>query len=258
LLICENVGGLKVPVATNLFASRTRIARLFGVTPAQLHETFSAAPTSPSPRATESGPVLMKCSKGEAGSALLPMRHSTDRGPYITNAIIIAEDPLTGIANMSTTARCAARQSLATSLHSRGHLWRCCRPPVNAVKNCAWRWWSAHPLFMLAAAARCPTAAMNVPSLAACSAPLELVKTPRHGIVPAYAEFVLEGAIDPTAYAEEGPFGEFSGYSSDRSTNNVLRVDTLLRRRTPWLVDVMGGRYAEHLTLARLPPRSGE
>lgn len=47
--------------------------------------------------------------------------------------------------------------------------------------------------------------------------------------------------------------GEFSGYSSDRSTNNVLRVDTLLRRKDAWLVDVMGGRYAEHLTLARLP-----
>ena len=37
----------------------------------------------------------------------------------------------------------------------------------------------------------------------------------------------------------------------DRSTNNVLRVDTLLRRKDAWLVDVMGGRYAEHLTLAR-------
>jgi 4-hydroxy-3-polyprenylbenzoate decarboxylase len=33
----------------------------------------------------------------------------------------------------------------------------------------------------------------------------------------------------------------------------VLRVDTLLRRKDAWLVDVMGGRYAEHLTLARLP-----
>jgi UbiD family decarboxylase len=32
-----------------------------------------------------------------------------------------------------------------------------------------------------------------------------------------------------------------------------LRVDTLLKRKDAWLVDVMGGRYAEHLTLARLP-----
>ena len=85
-------------------------------------------------------------------------------------------------------------------------------------------------------------------------APLQLVRTPSHGIgVPAAAEFVLEGTIDPDAHAEEGPFGEFTGYSSDRSTNNVLRIDAMMRRKDAWLVDVVGGPYAEHLTLARLP-----
>ena len=58
------------------------------------------------------------------------------------------------------------------------------------------------------------------------------MRTPSHGIgVPAAAEFVLEGTIDPDAHAEEGPFGEFTGYSSDRSTNNVLRIDAMMRRR---------------------------
>ena len=80
------------------------------------------------------------------------------------------------------------------------------------------------------------------------------MRTPSHGIgVPAAAEFVLEGTIDPDAHAEEGPFGEFTGYSSDRSTNNVLRIDAMMRRKDAWLVDVVGGPYAEHLTLARLP-----
>ncbi|WP_332768821.1 UbiD family decarboxylase [Pseudomonas koreensis] len=261
LLICENVGKLGVPVATNLFASRTRIARLFGVTPAQLHETFQSRANQPiAPRYVESGPIFDEVFEGEAVDlALLPMlKHfDSDRGPYITNAIIIAEDPITGSANMSYHRSMRhARQALATSLHSRGHLWRMLQTARERGEELHVAMVvGAHPLFMLAAAARLPYGSdERAVAGGLFGAPLELVKTPRYGIgVPAYAEFVLEGAIDPAAYAEEGPFGEFSGYSSDRSTNNVLRVDTLLRRKDAWLVDVMGGRYAEHLTLARLP-----
>jgi len=261
LLICEHVGTLGVPVASNLFASRTRIARLFGVTPAQLHETFQSRANQPiAPRYVESGPIFDEVFEGEAVDlALLPMlKHfDSDRGPYITNAIIIAEDPITGIANMSYHRSMRhARQALATSLHSRGHLWRMLQTARERGEELHVAMVvGAHPLFMLAAAARLPYGSdERAVAGGLFGAPLELVKTPRYGIgVPAYAEFVLEGAIDPAAYAEEGPFGEFSGYSSDRSTNNVLRVDTLLRRKDAWLVDVMGGRYAEHLTLARLP-----
>lgn len=261
MLICEELTELDVPVVTNVFASRTRIARLFGVEPAQLHETFQTRANNPiAPRFIEHGPVQDEIFAGEAVDlALLPMlKHfDSDRGPYVTNAIIIAEDPVTGVSNMSYHRSMRhAHQALATSLHSRGHLWRMLQTarergdelPVAMVVG-------AHPLFMLAAAARVPFGSDERAIAGGLfGAPLELVKTPRYAIgVPAYAEFVLEGAIDPTAYAEEGPFGEFSGYSSDRSTNNVLRVDTLMRRSDAWLVDVMGGRYAEHLTLARLP-----
>ena len=38
----ERVEGLSTPVATNVFASRERIARLFGVAPTGLHEAYQA------------------------------------------------------------------------------------------------------------------------------------------------------------------------------------------------------------------------
>ena len=38
----ERVEGLSTPVATNVFASRERIARLFGVAPEGLHEAYQA------------------------------------------------------------------------------------------------------------------------------------------------------------------------------------------------------------------------
>jgi UbiD family decarboxylase len=261
MLICEQVDGLGVPVVSNVFASRTRLARLFGVPPDKLHEAYQARANTPiAPRYVEHGPILDEVIEGEAVDlALLPMlKHfASDRGPYVTNAVIVAEDPVTGIANLSYHRSMRhAHNALATSLHSRGHLWRMLQTArergdelrVAMVVG-------AHPLFMLAAAARLPYGCdERAVAGGLLGAPLELVRTPRYGIgVPAFAEFVLEGTIDPAAYAEEGPFGEFSGYSSDRSTNNVLRVDTLMRRRDAWLIDVVGGAYAEHLTLARLP-----
>ncbi|EKS9911747.1 UbiD family decarboxylase [Burkholderia multivorans] len=261
MLVCERVDGLAVPVVTNVFASRTRIARLFGVDAQGLFDAWQRHASEPiAPVVVSHGPVLDHVVEGDAVDlAQLPMiRHfETDRGPYVTNAVIVAEDPETGIANLSYhRSMRAARDALATSLHSRGHLWRmlhAAKSRGDTLKVAMVI--GAHPLFMLAAAARVP---FGVDERAIAGglfgAPLQLVRTPRYGIgVPAAAEFVLEGTIDPDAHAQEGPFGEFTGYSSDRSTNNVLRVDTMMRRRDAWLVDVVGGPYAEHLTLARLP-----
>jgi 4-hydroxy-3-polyprenylbenzoate decarboxylase len=111
-----------------------------------------------------------------------------------------------------------------------------------------------HPLFMLAAAARIPVE-VDERHVAGglMGAALEVVRTPKFGFrVPASADFVIEGWIDPTAEVEEGPFGEFTGYSSDRSTHTLLRVCSMLRRPDPILADVVGGNSAEHLNLSRL------
>ena len=155
----------------------------------------------------ETGPVCEVVTEGEAVDlADLPMiRHfDSDRSPYVTNAIIIAEDPETGVANLSYhRSMIHARNALATGLHSRGHLWRMYqtareagRPlPVAMVIG-------AHPLFMMAASAR---VAFGVDERAIAGAlmgeALRVVRTPHHGIgVPASAEFVLEGVLDPEAH----------------------------------------------------------
>ncbi|HEX8603831.1 MAG TPA: UbiD family decarboxylase [Pseudoduganella sp.] len=263
LLVCERVRGIDTPLVTNVFASRERVGRLLGVPAAGIHAEYQArARRLVAPRLVDSGPVLDIVQGGAIDLATLPaIRHfATDRGPYITNAIMVAEHPDTGVGNMSfhrSTLHSATE--IATSLHSRGHLWRLLelarersRPlPVAMVIG-------AHPLFMLAAAARLPFG-VDERHVAGglLGAPLEVVRTPRYGIaVPAHAEFVLEGVIDPEARVPEGPFGEFSGYSSDRSTNNLLRVEAVLRRRGAMLVDVVGGNSAEHLNLGRIPRES--
>jgi 4-hydroxy-3-polyprenylbenzoate decarboxylase len=262
-IVFENVAGLATPLVTNLFASRERVGRMLGgVSPAGIHAEYQArSRRMQPPRVLPSGAVTDIVQEQVDLSTIPAIRHfATDRGPYITNAILIAEDPETGIGNASYhRSMLHSPTEIATSLHSRGHLWRMLqrateagRPlPVAMVVG-------AHPLFMLAGAARLPYGVDERHVAGGLfGAPLEVVRTPRYGIaVPAHAEIVLEGVIDPSARVEEGPFGEFTGYSSDRSTNNLLHVETVMRRRDAWLVDVVGGNSAEHLNLGRIPRES--
>ncbi len=258
---CEDVDGRDVPLVTNLFASRPRIARWLGAEPAELHEAYQRRSRGARPmREVETGPVLDQVTVGtDVDLTALPLitHFESDLGPYITNGIVVAEDPVTGVGNLSYhRAVVLSPATLGTSLHSRGDLWRMLQDasdagttlPVAMVLG-------AHPLFMLAASARVPYD-VDEREIAGglLGEGLEVVRTPVHGLrVPASAEYVLEGVIDPRHRAEEGPFGEFSGYSSDRSTHNRMDVEAVLQRRDGLWVDVVGGDSDEHLNLARVP-----
>ncbi|MFJ6698408.1 UbiD family decarboxylase [Streptomyces sp. NPDC091272] len=267
LLVCRDVAGLDTTLVTNVFASRRRVARLLGTDPAGLHRAYQAAAARRcTPRVVPDGPVLQVVESGDdVDLASLPLiqHFASDRGPYITSGIIAAEAPADAdgrAGNLSYhRSMVHGRNELSTSLHSRGHLWQLLRLaeergerlPVALVLG-------GHPLFMLAASARLG-AGTDERDVAGglFGAPLEVVRTPRYGIrVPASAEIVLEGYLDPARHAQEGPFGEFSGYSSDRSTNDVLTVQTVLRRADALLLDVVGGNTDEHLNLARIPRES--
>ncbi|MBN7784323.1 UbiD family decarboxylase [Ponticoccus gilvus] len=261
LLQLNRVAHLQSPVLCNVFGSRQRIARLFDTDEPGLHAAYQKRSRAAMPsKVVDHGPVLEQVISGaDVDLNLLPMlKHfETDRKKYITSGIILGEDPDTGIGNLSYhRAMIHSKNQLATSLHSRGHLWRLLnmskelgRPmPVAMIIG-------GHPLFMLAASARLAFEEDERDIAGGLmGAPLEVVETPKYGIrVPAHAEIVLEGVIDHEASVEEGPFGEFTGYSSDRSTNNLFTVETILRRNAPILVSVAGGNSAEHLNLGRIP-----
>jgi 2,5-furandicarboxylate decarboxylase 1 len=264
MLVFDRVQGLQASVATNVFASRTRVARMLGVPLEGLHKAYQQrARQRVAPKVLDSGPVLEVVQTGkDIDLRRLPLinHFASDRAPYITNAVMVAEHPDTGVGNLSYhRSMLHSPTEIATSLHSRGDLWRLLQiasergkpMPVAMVIG-------AHPLFMLAGSARVPFD-VDERDVAGglMGAPLEVVRTPNHGIrVPAHAEIVLEGVIDPAQRADEGPFGEFTGYSSNRSTNNLFQVQTVMQRKGAMLIDVLGGNSAEHLNLARIPRES--
>ena len=144
MLVFERVAGLRAPVVTNMFGSRERIARMLGAAPASLHEAYQACSRKAvAPRVVASGPVLGEVEEKSIDLTTLPMlRHfETDRASYVTNGIIVAENPDGGGGNLSYhRAMVHSKTELATSLHSRGHLWRLlnmatlARLPVSEVK----------------------------------------------------------------------------------------------------------------------------
>jgi 4-hydroxy-3-polyprenylbenzoate decarboxylase len=249
-------------VVTGIFSSRQRIARLLDTEVRNLHRTYQEkARRALDPKLVSRGPVLDSVEEKVDLTKLPLLRHfATDKAPYITNGVIVCEGASAFSGNLSYhRAMLHSKSELATSLHSRGHLWRMLelarerkRPlPVAMVIG-------AHPLFMMAASARVGFG-VDERRIAGglFGSPLEVIRTPKHQIaVPAAAEFVLEGAIDPDAKVDEGPFGEFTGYSSNRSTNSLFRVETMMRRKDAILVDVAGGNSPEHLNLSRVPRES--
>src|SRR5690606_1064197 len=60
--------------------------------------------------------------------------------------------------------------------------------------------------------------------------------------VPASAEFVLEGHIHPGDEADEGPFGDHTGYYNEVERFPVLTIDRITHRRDPIYHSTYTGR----------------
>ena len=60
--------------------------------------------------------------------------------------------------------------------------------------------------------------------------------------VPATAEFILEGYLEPGEVAEEGPFGDHTGYYNEVETFPVFTVDTITHRENPIYHSTYTGR----------------
>ena len=86
--------------------------------------------------------------------------------------------------------------------------------------------------------------------------PVELVNCETVDIpVPAQAEIVLEGRIELDE-EDEGPFTEYTGYISGRSTRNLFKVSAVTMRKDAYFVAVAPSNSAEHLLLSGLPKQA--
>lgn len=261
VLYLEQPRGFDMPVVANIFADRGRIAKIAGVeAPSEFNQAWLRAEANPQPpRIVDSGPVQEVVITGEAVDAgLLPIsRHfQQDAGRYIGSGILVCKDPDTGGRNLSyQRLQLKGKNRFGASLHSRGHIWdhlmRCEARGQNLEVAVVL---GAHPAVHIAAGAK---VAMEVDEFdiagALLNEPVELVKCQTIDVeVPANAEIVLEGEILAGVHEDEGPYGEYTGYSTFRSTRNVFVVKAITRRARPIFLDIIPGYSTEHLLLGRV------
>jgi UbiD family decarboxylase len=198
-----------------------------------------AVDTAPCQEVVITGDALRQ--PGE-GLAALPVPVSTpgfDAAPYLTATLCITRDPESRVQNMGmyraalkATDRLAVRMVARPSAGAGGYYhWlkyneRHAPIPIAVVIGCA-------PVVMFTGPQKLAT---DLDELAVAGglagAPIRMVKCRTHNLmVPADAEIVIEGFIDPEKLEPEAPFGESNGYVALEAYNMPMQVTAITRKR---------------------------
>ncbi|MEM4174409.1 MAG: UbiD family decarboxylase [Candidatus Caldarchaeum sp.] len=259
VLFFRKVRGYDMPVVANVFGSRRRVARVIGADEEGFYDKWcEKLRRVVEPEVVNDGSVKEVRQAGdEVDLTSFPIQKffKEDAGRYITSGVVVANHPETGVVNLSfARMQLKGKNKLGVSLHSRGYLWSYFQEAVRrkvpwlevaVVIGC-------HPAIYLAAASRRADEYRMAGSLA--DEPVKLVKCETKEIyVPANAEIVLEGRILTDVNEDEGPFSEYTGYLTGRSTRNILIVDCITHRRDAIFQTIIPSNSSEHLTLGGLP-----
>ncbi len=261
-VLAHAVGPEGAAVAGNVCGSRSRLAHAFGVTPAGLlKEVMRRLRTSPGIlRLTrDQAPVQQVVLTGEdADLTALPvhLQHGRDGAPYISASIDYAMDEGRGWMNVGVRRlMLRSRQEAGIDLVSPSDLRSIYeaaaaggrRLPIAFVVGC-------HPIDHVGATMRLPVDELGIVA-SLRDAPLPVVKCVTNDIlVPADAEYVLEGYLDERGHVEaEGPYGEFLGYYGGVKRNPVFHLTAVTRRRDAvFQTCTIGGRSMGRTDTAQL------
>ncbi len=240
-----------VPVAIGALAASARIYAVgMGRPVEEIGDAWMQAIANPiAPIEMTAAPCQEVVIKGDAlrqpdgGLKLLPVPISTpgyDSAPYLTATLCITADPETGVRNMGTyRAGLKATDRLGVRMAVRpggagGYLhWQEYRKlkkpmPIAIVVGAA-------PVVMFTGPQKLPIDCDEMAVAGGLAgAPIRIVKALTVDLdVPADAEFVVEGLIDPELLEPEGPFGESHGHVALEGFNMSMQVTAITHKRAP-------------------------
>ncbi|MEE8109408.1 MAG: UbiD family decarboxylase [bacterium] len=261
VLFFENVRDADYPVVVNCFASRSRIASSLGIGSGELLGRYQEAVDSPiPPQEAASAPVQEVVLEGDGVDLnRLPLMryHDTDAAPYLTAGIVLARDPDTGEYNLSFNrmmlkdrSRFGIFMTVGKHLHeiySRMEKRGEALPIAVSLGN--------HPAWALGALYIGPYQVDELGVIGGLMKhPLEMAPARTVDLkVPARAEIILEGEIEPFTREVEGSFAEFHGYATKPQERQVVRIKAITHRRSAIYQDILGGAHREHLVLPTVP-----
>ncbi len=260
VMLFENVKGSDFQVLTNLHASRGRLALAMDTGPREVLATFLHAMENPvAPREVNTGPakdVILTGQDVNLGALPQIVHHGGDAGPYITAAISFAKDPDSDRWNCAyNRLMITGRDTTSIHLTLGKHLWE-------YYKIAQARGEPLQVAFAIGVHPAIALGALAIGSIdedergimgALLKEPLDLVKCETSDVLaPAHAEIILEAEIHPSDTVEEGPFGEFTGYSLGRRKREVVRIKAITHRKGALFHDISVG-HMDHMLLSTIP-----
>lgn len=273
-LLFDNVVGKPFPLVIGLYGTRERMALALGAPSLDAigdrirdlldvklgGGLFGLASNLPKlkelaalpPKRVRSGPVQEVVWRGdEVDLTKLPVLTCwpQDGGPFITLPLVISKDPETGEANIGMY-RMQVYDKTTTGMHWQRH--KTGARHLEKAKRLGRRLEVAvalggDPALTYAATAPIPPIpGINEFSLTGFlrGRSIELTKGVTVDLeVPAHAEFVLEGYIDPNEpWRSEGPFGDHTGFYTLEDLYPVFHVTAITMRRAPLYPATIVGR----------------
>ena len=256
VVLFERVTGYDIPIVANVVASRRALAFALGVPEARLpHEYARRIKERIKPVVVPDPPFRHRVLTGDAldlAALPIPVYFPGDAGRYLTAGMLVARDPDTGVETEGYHRfQLKGRARLGVSLHSRRRMFEYQRraearsqPLPGAIVL------GLHPLVSMGSLAYPPPDVGKFEVVGGLlGEPLEVSPSPTIDLhVPAAAEIVIEGEILPGVREPEGPFGEFTGYFSRRSTEHVFAAKAIAMRERPWFQSIGSGRAGDHIT----------
>jgi UbiD family decarboxylase len=266
VIVLEKVAGFDIPIVTNVAANRRLLAACLGVETKQLPTAFRERCQKyiPCERVSEAAwnEVVIEGEDLDLQKLPIPLQFNVDGAPYITAGQISARDPISGV---DTTGfhrlMLKGKNRLGVSLHSRRRMYEFHRRAEERGHSLpAAITIGTHPLhYMGSMVYAYPPNVRKFEIIGGLFD--EPYRVARCGVseleVPAGAEIVIEGEILAGVREPEGPFSEFTGYASYRSTQNVFVAHRIRMRADAIYQAVTSGMSKDHI-LVSCVTREGE
>jgi UbiD family decarboxylase len=217
------------------------------------------------PKYVEDGPVMQNVMAGDAIDVTkfpAPQWHKPDGGRYIgTGSYNITRDPDDGWINCGTYRVMIHDEKSVGFYISPGKHGRQMRDkyqargePMPVAIVCG-----GDPMSFLMGCNEIPFGVSELDVIGGIrGAPVEVIKGPVTGLpIPANAEIVIEGFVEPHNERTEGPFGEWTGYyGSDLRPEPVLDIKAIYYRNDPILLGCAPQRPPDEISRYRAITRS--
>jgi len=261
VVFCPEMKGSKLPLVTNMISSYELLGVAMGMEPGKvvkseiLHEYMKResdrkAPVMVSAADAPVKEVIIKGKDVDLGSLPIPFHAPLDSGKYITSGNLICKDPATGTYNVGMYRHEVKGKDelgfMINPVHDSNYIAKQYAELGQEMEVAIFL--GHHPSVVLGSMYMGPKDIDELEVIGGLlGEPLRMTQAETVDIpVPADAEIVIEGTVDPRNMIKDGPFGEFTWhYGEGEKACYLIKVKAITMRKDAIYHDITPA-HAEH------------